>query len=262
MSFVMAQVSRSWRDAARHRKSLVLGIGSGSRFIRIDAALRGEMADEGATEAILALARQCHSLTCLDLSGCPCCSDKVLAAFAPVLDATATVDISGCSKVTLAGFGRGIQVKEVNTERCWRLHSPNTYQTASEVAEIQILALGCSKDDEDAGFAKCFEFASPLNKTNTGPLENFSAMIRQGFPIMQRWETYSVNPLPTMDSWSAAMTAQDEADEEGDDRATLQVSLRGWDGSCKTFFWFLSKHEKCWMTDSVLPAAAVQGDIG
>ena len=268
LSFLISQVSRAWREVARLRKSLVLGVDSGSRFVDIEAALAGDIVDD---KQILALARRCltaGSLQHLDLSGCPCTSDEVLGSFAPYVDPAAIVDVSGCQRVTPAGLATlptGISVK---TQRCWRLQSPNPSQTASDVVEIQLLALGRSKGDEEAGIAKCFEYASPQNQFNTGPLENFSAMIRTGFPLLCRWESYTVNPLPTMGGWIGAMTAQDEDEVEDDEcHASLQVTVRGWSRESQTFFWFLSKqthpeHRGCWMTDSVLPAAAVQGDIG
>jgi len=63
--------------------------------------------------------------------------------------------------------------------------SPNTQLTPDQVVHIVIDALKTNdplKDDD--GIAKVFEFASPGNKSATGPLERFTKMIKGGFAQM------------------------------------------------------------------------------
>lgn len=169
----------------------------------------------------------------------------------PDAAASASVDISGCTRVTAAGLlamtGRGIVVK---TKRCWRLHSPSIDLGPREVVEQQLLALGAARREEDflEGVRKCFEYASPANKNATGPAERFGRMIQQGYASMIYWRSFVV----------------ETSDEDGfpDGRANIVVRLHPAPGSPskgmqQTFCWILSlqagpEHAGCWMTDSVV----------
>merc|ERR1711988_499530 len=84
---------------------------------------------------------------------------------------------------------------EVVAEQCWRLHSPNPGLTAQDVVEMQILALGAARDESAfiEGINKCFEYASPANKQNTGPAQRFGHMIRCGYPAMLNWQSYKIH---------------------------------------------------------------------
>ena len=62
---------------------------------------------------------------------------------------------------------------------------PNAQLTPEQVVRIVIEALKTndpSKDDD--GIATVFEFASPGNKSSTGPLPRFTKMIKRGFGHM------------------------------------------------------------------------------
>jgi len=62
---------------------------------------------------------------------------------------------------------------------------PNTQLSPEQVVRIVIEALKTndpSKDDD--GIATVFEFASPGNKSATGPLQRFTKMIKGGFAQM------------------------------------------------------------------------------
>ena len=223
----------------------------------------GGRAEESA--ALIRLAQKATRLGDVNLSYCPSVDDTVLAAFAPRLDVNAQVDISGCSRVTSLGLGlltsanQGVTVK---TERCWRLSKPSPALTAYQVVELQLLALGGCNGEKDAGIAMCFEYASPSNKTQTGPVERFGAMIQSSYSMMMEWESYAIGILPTTTGWMGAMMAQEEEDAGSCNKTSFSVVLRKGDKH-QGFFWFLSKQEETgsWMTDSVVPAHAVHGNI-
>jgi hypothetical protein len=156
--------------------------------------------------------------------------------------AASFVDITGCSRVTKTGISLMAQHSgdiTVKIDKCWRLHSPNPSLTAQDVVEMQILSLGASAENNE-GVHKCFEYASPDNKAHTGPAERFGAMIRQGYGIMMRWHSYTINEQLVMHHdelhrvYKVAFQCEDEQ---------------------QSFFWSVSKQEdSCWMTDSVMPA--------
>jgi len=63
--------------------------------------------------------------------------------------------------------------------------SPNTELTPTEVVHIVIDALKSNDSEKnDNGIATVFEFASPSNKSVTGPLERFATMIKRGYGDM------------------------------------------------------------------------------
>lgn len=62
---------------------------------------------------------------------------------------------------------------------------PNTEYRADEVVKIVIEALRTNMaSDNDSGIETVFRFASPGNKSVTGPLERFSTMLKGSFGIM------------------------------------------------------------------------------
>ena len=107
-----------------------------------------------------------------------------------------------------------------------------------EVVRIQLEALRYN-DPQDRGIAVAFRFASPANRTNTGPLERFVAMIRNGpYALMLRFREVSYGPV-----------------ESKGFRARQRVTLA--DAGRSTTYWFyLSRQSEkpyvdCWMTDAV-----------
>ncbi len=65
--------------------------------------------------------------------------------------------------------------------------APSTDMTPQTVVKTVVNALR-DNDGEDNGIRTVFCFASPGNKTNTGPLERFTSMIKRGFPDMLNHE--------------------------------------------------------------------------
>ena len=61
--------------------------------------------------------------------------------------------------------------------------APNIDNTPQEVVKTVIDALR-DNDQNNTGIATVFCFASPTNKSSTGPLERFTAMITNGYGEM------------------------------------------------------------------------------
>ena len=111
-----------------------------------------------------------------------------------------------------------------------------------QVVQIQLEALRTNGAD-DAGIARVFSFASPGNRSQTGPLERFAVMLRQGpFRVMFDYVSDEYAPI----------------DIRG--RVALQVvTLFDVDHVGHTFMFQLSRqtaapYTDCWMTDAVIPA--------
>lgn len=120
---------------------------------------------------------------------------------------------------------------------------PDPALTAPAVVQVQLAAL--AKVDEptrDAGLAVVFGFASPGNRSQTGPLPRFAAMIRDGYPEMLNHRSTTLAPL-VIDG-DIALQGVELIDREGRlHRYVFQLSKQP-DGEFKD----------CWMTDSVYKA--------
>jgi len=162
-----------------------------------------------------------------------------------------SVDISGCTRVTMAGLTMLTSLGlKVGAYRCWRLQSAKEIHDPYDVVENQILALGAARDEAafGEGICKCFEYASPSNKANTGPAERFGHMIRAGYSAMLCWETYSIDEV-----YLGGVSRRDT-------QAVFEVCFVLPSGSRHGFHWHLSKqtcieHLGCWMTDAVMPCS-------
>lgn len=122
--------------------------------------------------------------------------------------------------------------------------SPHPAPTLSptEVVTVVLNALKHNDDPEpDAGIATAFEFASPANREETGPLRRFALMIK--------------NPAyRPMIGFRSAIRGRIEMDG---DRARQRVVIVGRDGVQVTYMFLLSKqsdgpYANCWMTDGVI----------
>lgn len=120
--------------------------------------------------------------------------------------------------------------------------SPNTELTPSEVVHILVDALKSNDPtNNDDGIATVFEFASPGNKSATGPLQRFTDMIKGGFGDM-------LNHVKS-----------DFGEMDIEDKTALQaVWLTSSDGSETGYVFQLGKQsagefKNMWMTDSVWP---------
>jgi hypothetical protein len=111
-----------------------------------------------------------------------------------------------------------------------------------QVVTIVLNALQHNDDPRpDAGIATTFEFASPANREETGPLERFALMIK--------------NPAyRAMLGFRSATRGRLEIDGN---HARQRVVIVSRDGSQVTYVFLLSKqadgpYANCWMTDGVI----------
>ena len=82
-----------------------------------------------------------------------------------------------CAADALAqGIGSG------NSDPLGETLVPDPALSPGDVVRIQLEALR-RNDEQDRGIAVAFRFASPANRTNTGPLSRFIAMIKEAGPL-------------------------------------------------------------------------------
>ena len=116
--------------------------------------------------------------------------------------------------------------------------TPNPALSPGEVVKIQLNALR-ENDDSDHGIAVCFRFASPSNKSNTGPVERFGQMIKLGpYRLMLFYHDAHYGEIEILN-----------------DKARQRVTLKGTSETI-TYAFYLSRQtladcEGCWMTDAV-----------
>ena len=107
-----------------------------------------------------------------------------------------------------------------------------------EVVRIQLQALRESRGAQ-SGIGVAFRFASPSNRQQTGPLERFSRMIRQGrYRLMLSYREAEYAPVEIQG-------------ERARQRVTLYSATEA-----VTYVFMLSRqtdmpYENCWMTDAV-----------
>ena len=121
--------------------------------------------------------------------------------------------------------------------------TPRPEITPEQVVQFQVTALQHNDDPQtDAGIERAFRFASPSNKTATGPLEKFTQIVKS--------PAYS----PMLNNVSSSIVG---SDVEGD-KAKVAVKVFGATGRPVTYIFVLSKQSEgefsnCWMTDAVMP---------
>lgn len=109
------------------------------------------------------------------------------------------------------------------------------------VVEAQLSAL---REDSPQGLMRAFQFASPANRSLTGPVERFSAMIRDSYPELlgHRSAIYGETLIK-------------------EDEAAQAVEIIARDGQVYRYVFVMSRQTTgdylgCWMTDSVVNTAA------
>lgn len=110
-----------------------------------------------------------------------------------------------------------------------------------QVVEAMLTAL---KKNSAQGIAELYRFSSPGNREKTGPLENFAAMIREGFPDMLGHRAARLAP-PLIDG----------------DRAMMPVEIQSSEGEVSRYVFLLSRQtvpgcKGCWMADAVFSPEA------
>ena len=121
--------------------------------------------------------------------------------------------------------------------------TPRPEMSPEQVVQFQVAALAHNDDPQtDAGIERAFRFASPSNKTATGPLEKFAQIVKS--------PAYS----PMLNNVSSSIVG---SNVEGN-KAKVAVKVFGATGRQVTFVFVLSKRSEgefsnCWMTDAVMP---------
>ena len=120
--------------------------------------------------------------------------------------------------------------------------SPSAEYSAEEAVQIQLAALKNNDyPKEDAGIAVAYRFASPSNKSITGPLEHFTAMVSGG-------------PYRYLLNHTSVRIGEPDQDESN---ARVPIIVTSTDGQEIGYVFVMSKQDdkdcKCWMTDSVVP---------
>ena len=138
-----------------------------------------------------------------------------------------------CAADALAqGIGSG------NSDPLGETLVPDPALSPGDVVRIQLEALR-RNDEQDRGIAVAFRFASPANRTNTGPLSRFIAMIKEGpYALMLDFRNADYGPVETQSG-----------------QARQRVTLTGTRESV-TYWFYLSRQSEapcmdCWMTDAV-----------
>jgi hypothetical protein len=121
--------------------------------------------------------------------------------------------------------------------------TPEPKLTPEQVVQYQVSALQHNDDPRaDAGIERTYRFASPSNKNQTGPLENFISIVKS------RAYSPMVNNLA-----SSVIGSQIEGDH-----AKVAIRVTPEKGPQLTYLFVLTKQHDgeftdCWMTDSVVP---------
>lgn len=141
------------------------------------------------------------------------------------------ITLNGC---TMNAFG------QAGEEQTAALPTPNPDLSPEQVVRLQLESLQ-HNDDSNQGIAAAFNFASPDNKRNTGPLTRFVKMLKTPpYNAMLNHRSVEFDPI-----------------EISGDSATQRVKLTGADGQSTVYIFMLSKqteapYQNCWMTDSVV----------
>jgi hypothetical protein len=126
--------------------------------------------------------------------------------------------------------------------------TPGPKLSPEDVVRYQVNALQHNDDPHpDAGIERTFRFASPSNKSVTGPLEHFVSIVK------------SAAYLPMINNRGSAVVGS----RVDGDHAKVAIKITPYDGPQLTYLFVLTKQHEgdfddCWMTDSVLPVQAVE----
>ena len=127
---------------------------------------------------------------------------------------------------------------------------PDPKLSPQEVVEFQLAALRTNDvPTADAGIERTFRFASPANKSATGPLEHFTVMVHGS--------QYSALISAVEGSVTKAVVQ--------DNKAQVLARVVSASGSEVYYVFLLSKqtegdYANCWMTDGVVPLKEAEGN--
>jgi hypothetical protein len=119
---------------------------------------------------------------------------------------------------------------------------PSPTLTPQQVVQVQLKALQhVDSPVQDAGFATVYRFTSPENREQTGPLPQFSRMIRAGFGELLNHRKAELSPLL----------------QQGE-QVLVPVAVTSINGQRFHYVFVLRRqvegnYKGCWMTDGVVP---------
>lgn len=121
-----------------------------------------------------------------------------------------------------------------------KLIEPASHLSPEEVVSIQLDGLGST--NQTVGIRQCFAFASPSNKSITGPLTRFASMVHR----------------PPYDALLKPQELLIGKPEIHDDHASVTVTMLDSRGKLQAFLFLLGRQNEgeysgCWMTEGVFP---------
>ena len=124
-------------------------------------------------------------------------------------------------------------------------NGPNASLSASDVVKAQLSAFqNNDAPTPDAGIAIAFTYASPGNRQFTGPLSNFTAMLRQGYPELLNHRSHRL-VKERLEAHQATIAVIIESRSREVFNYVFHLSLQ-YGEECRG----------CWMTDSVVRESA------
>jgi hypothetical protein len=124
--------------------------------------------------------------------------------------------------------------------------APNETYTPQQVISIVLDSMQKNVDDNE-GIATVFRFASPENKSATGPLSRFTQMIKRGYPDMLNHTSARLEDIDIAgDVATQAVWLQTQSGTEYGYQFKLSIQRGG-------------THDGMWMTDSVIPIGKNMG---
>jgi hypothetical protein len=118
--------------------------------------------------------------------------------------------------------------------------APNETYTPQQVIDIVLDSMQKNADDNE-GIATVFRFASPENKSVTGPLSRFTQMIKRGYPDMLNHTSARLEDIDIVgDVATQSVWLQTQSGTEYGYQFKLSIQRGG-------------TYDGMWMTDSVIP---------
>lgn len=206
-------------DASSHRLwGIVHAVSSALNRAALMNRTRLDLTSHSSIDNLSHTIARYQRLECLTLSDCGWVD---VASILPVLPCTLHfLHLDGCQQVskslrqrTMTHINEYIPKCRATFDWCWRASSPHpefmmefvrdheggfVLQAACVIA-TQLLALRDNDRHPDFekndGIEKTFEFASPANKQQTGPLSRFTQMITRGYSVMLNFENAIITTL-------------------------------------------------------------------
>jgi Domain of unknown function (DUF4864) len=128
---------------------------------------------------------------------------------------------------------------------------PDPALTPKQVIEFQLQVLQHNDElAENRGIERAFRFASPNNRTVTGPLQHFIQIINQpSYSALLNSASYIIGQVEIVNEQARSIVTITTA---ADERVRYVFILSRQSGS---------EYKDCWMTDAVLPVQEDEDDL-